>query len=74
MIPDDSRRRTHNAEEQEALPALREAFNQRPEWRRFSPRQLSILMFLYGYSPEPLVEFDIEAALPFALEDWEGAA
>jgi hypothetical protein len=32
------------------------------------------LIFLYGYSPEPLEEFDIQAALPLALEDREGAA
>ena len=74
MIPDDPRRRTGRFEGQGALPTLREASSQRPEWRRFSPHQLSVLMFLYGYSPEPLEEFDIEAAPPFALEDWEGAA
>jgi hypothetical protein len=74
MIPDDRRRRTRRPEGKEALPALREAFSQQPEWRRFSPHQLSVLMFLYGYSPEPLSDFDIEAALPFALEDWEGVA
>jgi hypothetical protein len=74
MIPDDRRRRTGRFEEQGALPALREAFSQRPEWRKFSPHQLSVLMFLYGYSPVPLDDFDIEAALPFALEDWEGVA
>jgi hypothetical protein len=74
MIPDDCRRRTRRFEEQEALPALREAFSQRPEWRRFSPRQLSVVMFLYGYSSVPLKEFDIGAALPFTLEDREGAA
>jgi hypothetical protein len=74
MIPDDRRRRTRRPEQQETLPTLREAFSQRPEWRQFSPRQLSILMFLYGYSPEPLEEFDIEASLPFALEDWQGVA
>lgn len=56
------------------LPILREAFSQRPEWRGFSPRQLSILMFLHGYTTEPVEEFEIEAALPFALEDYEGAA
>ena len=56
------------------LPILREAYFQRPEWRAFSPRQLSILMFLHGNTSEPLEEFDIAAALPFALEDWEGVA
>jgi hypothetical protein len=74
MIQDDRRRRTRRFEEQEALPILREAFSQRPECRQFSPRQLSILMFLRNYSTEPLEEFDVQAALPFALEDWEGAA
>ena len=53
---------------------MREAFSQRPDWRGFTPRQLSLLMMFYGYSPEPLEEFDIQAALPFALEDWEGVA
>jgi hypothetical protein len=56
------------------LPILREAFSQRPEWRGFSPRQLSVLMFLHGYTTEPTEEFEIAAALPFALEDYEGAA
>ena len=56
------------------LSVLREAFSQRPEWHSFSPRQLSILMFLHGYTSEPVEEFDIAAAMPFALEDWEGAA
>jgi hypothetical protein len=74
MIPDEHRHRTSQSEGQGALPTLRETFSQRPEWRRFSPHQLSVLMFLYGYSQEPLEEFDIEAALPFALEDREGAA
>jgi hypothetical protein len=74
MIPDDRRRRTRRGGEQSVLPILREAFSQRPDWRQFSPRQLSVLMFLYGYSSVPLEEFDIEAALPFALEDWEGVA
>jgi hypothetical protein len=73
-IADNSRRRTHRLEEREALPAFREAFSNRPEWRRFSPYQLSILMFLYSYSSEPLEECNIEAASPFALEDSEGAA
>jgi hypothetical protein len=56
------------------LPELREAFSQRPDWRRFSPRQLSVLMFLHCYTIEPAEEFAIAAALPFALEDMEGAA
>jgi hypothetical protein len=56
------------------LPALREAFSQRPDWRSYSPRQLSILMYLYGYTTAPADEFEIAAALPYALEDREGAA
>jgi hypothetical protein len=56
------------------LPILREAFSQRPEWRSFSPRQLSVLIFLHGYTTEPAEEFEITAALPSALEDYEGAA
>jgi hypothetical protein len=56
------------------LPILREAFSERPGWRSYSPHQLSVLMFLHGYTTEPAEDFDVEAALPFALEDWEGAA
>jgi hypothetical protein len=56
------------------LPVLREDFSQRPNWRDFSPRQLSVLMFLHGYTSEPAQEVEIAAALPFALEDFEGAA
>lgn len=56
------------------LPILREAFSQRPDWRHFSARQLSVLMFLHGYTTEPAEEFEIAVALPFALEDFEGAA
>ncbi len=56
------------------LPVLREALSQRPDWRGFSPRQLSVLMFLHGYTTEPAEEVEVAAALPFALEDLEGAA
>ena len=56
------------------LAVLREALSQRPEWRGFSPRQLSVLMFLHGYTTEPAEEFEIAAALPLALEDLEGVA
>jgi hypothetical protein len=56
------------------LPILREAFSQRPDWRSFSPRQLSVLLFLHGYTTKPAEEFEIEAALPFVLEDLEGTA
>jgi hypothetical protein len=55
-------------------PVLRQALSERPDWRGFSPRQLSVLMFLHGYTTEPAEEFEISAALPFALEDLEGAA
>ena len=56
------------------LPVLRPAFSERPDWRDFSPRQLSVLMFLHGYTTEPAEEYVIAAALPFALEEFEGAA
>ena len=56
------------------LVALRDAFSERPDWRGFSPHQLSVLMFLHGYTSEPAKDFDVEAALPFALEAFEGAA
>ena len=56
------------------LPILREAFSQRPDWRGFSPRQLSVLMFLHGYTTEPAEEFEVAAALPFAHKDIERAA
>ena len=57
------------------LPVQREAFSQRPEWRGFSPRQLSGLMFLHGYTTDPAEEFEIAAPpLPLALEDLERAA
>jgi hypothetical protein len=56
------------------LPVLRQVFSERPDWRDFSPRQLSVLMFLHGYTTEPAEEFEVAAALPFALEDLEGAA
>jgi hypothetical protein len=56
------------------LPILREAFSQRPDWRGFSPRRLYVLMVLHGYNTEPADEFEVAPALPFALEDLEGAA
>jgi hypothetical protein len=57
-----------------ALPVLREAFSQRPDWRGYSARQLSILLYLYSYTNEPAEEFEIAAPLPLALEDLERAA
>jgi hypothetical protein len=74
MIPDDRRRRTRRFDAEAVLPALREAFSERPEWRRFSPRQLSVLMFLHGYLSTTPEELDVEAGLPFALGYWEGVA
>jgi hypothetical protein len=74
MIPDDRRRRTRRFDEEAVLPALRDAFSERPEWRRFSPHQLSVLMFLYGYLSTPPEDLDVEAALPLALGDSEGVA
>jgi hypothetical protein len=56
------------------LPALRDAFSERPIWREFSPHQLCVLLYLYAYTAEPADEFEIAAALPFAIEDFEGAA
>lgn len=73
-IDDNDRRRTRRFDEEAVLPALREAFSKRSEWRRYSPHQLSVLLFLYGYLSTPPEEFDIEAAMPFAFEDQEGAA
>jgi len=58
----------------DVLPAVRDAFSERPDWRGFSPYQLSVLMFLHGYTPEPAEDFAVAAALPFALEEREGAA
>jgi len=77
MIPDDRRRRTRRSDEKAVLPALREAFSMRPEWRQFFPlfpHQISVLMSLYGYLSTPPEELDVEVAMPFALEDREGAA
>ena len=73
-IDDRSARRIHRFGEEAVLPALREAFGQRPEWRGFDARQLSVLLYLRGYLSTPPEDLDVEAALPFALKDWEGAA
>jgi hypothetical protein len=54
-------------------PVLRQVFSERPGWRGFSPRQPSVLMFLDGYAAEPAEELEVAFALPFALEDFEGA-
>ena len=74
MITDEHRRRIDRFGEDGVLPALREVFGQRPEWRRFDARQLSVLLFLHGYLSTPPEDPDVEVALPFALEDREGVA
>jgi hypothetical protein len=74
MIPDDRSRRTSRFDAYGVLPALHEALSQRPEWRTFSPYQLSVVLFLWGYLPTPPPHFDAKAALPFALEDQADAA
>jgi hypothetical protein len=72
---DDSRgRRTQKFGEEAVLPALREAFGQRPDWRGFGAHQLSVLLFLHGYTSVPAEDIDVEAAVPWALEDRAGAA
>ncbi|CAA9394088.1 MAG: hypothetical protein AVDCRST_MAG01-01-661 [uncultured Rubrobacteraceae bacterium] len=72
---DDSRGRCIRKFGEEAvLPALREAFGQRPEWQGFDAHQLSVLLYLRGYLSTPPEDLDVESALTFALEDWEGAA
>lgn len=73
-IADECGRRDHRFHEEGVLPALREAFGQRPEWRGFDARQLAVLLFLRGYLSAPPEDTDVEAALPFALEDREGIA
>ncbi len=74
MITDEHRRRIDRFGEEGVLPALREAFGQRPEWRGFDAHQLSVLLFLRGYLSAPPEEADVEAAMPLALEDREGDA
>jgi hypothetical protein len=74
MITDEDRRRIDRFGEEGVLLALREAFGQRPEWRGFDARQLSVLLFLHVYLSTPPADADVETALPFALEDREGAA
>jgi hypothetical protein len=74
MVHDHSSQRTRRFGAQDVLAALREAFSQRPGWLEFSLHQLSVLLFLNGYLSTPPTDFDVETALPFALEDWEGAA
>jgi len=73
-INEKDRRRISRSGEEDVLAALREAFSQRPDWRGFNAHQLSVLMFLHGYLSAFPEGPDVEAALPFALEDREGAA
>jgi hypothetical protein len=73
-IDDRSARRIHRFGEEAVLPALREAFGQRPNWRIFDANQLFKLMYLHGYLSAPPEDLDVETALPSALEDREGAA
>ncbi len=75
MIPDKRPERIGSRFAAELLlPALRETFSQRPDWRGFGARQLSVPLFLHGYLSAPPENPDVEAALPFALEDLDGAA
>lgn len=74
IIDHTARRRILRFGEDDILAALREAFGQRPEWRGFDARQLSVLLFLHGYLSTPPEDPDVEAAIPLALEDREGAA
>lgn len=73
MITDEDRRRIDRFGEEGVLPALREAFGQRPEWRGFDAHQLSVLLFLHGHLSTPPEDADVEATVPFAFEDREGA-
>ncbi len=73
-IDDNDRRRIYRFREEGVLPALREAFGQRPEWRGFDAHQLSVLMFFHGYLSAPPKDADLEAAMPSALQDRDGAA
>ncbi len=73
-IGHNARRRIPRFGEEDVLAALREAFGQRPEWRGFDANQLSKLLFLYSYLSTPPEDPDLEAAMPFALEDLDGAA
>jgi hypothetical protein len=73
-IDDRSARRIHRFGEGAVLPALREAIGQRPDWLGFDARQLSVLLFLDGYLSAPPKDLGVEAAMPFAFEDREGAA
>ena len=74
IIDHNTDRRIDRFGEEDVLSALRGAFGQRPEWRDFDARQLSVLLFLHGYLSTPPEDADVEAAVPSALEDRDGAA
>lgn len=74
MITDEHRQRIDRFGEEVVLSTLRDAFGQRPEWQGFDARQLSVLLFLRGYLSTPPEDADVEAAVPFALENRDGAA
>lgn len=73
-IDHEGRERIPRFGKEGVLPALRDAVGQRPEWRGFDARQLSFLLFLHGYLSTPPEDLEVEAAIPLALEDREGAA
>ena len=74
IIDHTARRRSLRFGEEDVLAALREAFDQRSDWRGFDANQLSTLLFLRGYLSKPPEDADVEAALPFAREDLDRAA
>ena len=53
----------------DVLTSLREALNQRPGWRGYSPHQLAVLLFLHGYTSKPAEDFDVESALEALLDE-----
>ncbi len=73
-IDHEGRRRIPRFGVEAVLPVHREAFGQRPEWRGFDAHQLSVLMFFHGYLSAPPKDADLEAAMPSALQDRDGAA
>jgi hypothetical protein len=67
IIPDDL-----YARHSENVPlVLAKALSQRPGWRDYSPHQLSVLMFLYGYTTVPANKHDTANALTIALTNPE---
>ncbi len=74
IIDHTARRRILRFGEEDVLAALRKAFGQRHNWRGFDANNRSKLLFLRGYLRKPLEDADVEAALPVAREDLDGAA